>query len=81
MTVRIQLWSYLKDLAGAETLELDVPEDSTIQDVLERLYAAHPKLETMRASTMTAIDLEYREREHRLRANDTLSLLPPVQGG
>ena len=59
MIVHIQLWSYLKDLAGAERLDLDLPEGASIRDALNRLYADCPKLEPMRESTMTAIDLEY----------------------
>ncbi len=81
MTIRVQFWSYFKDLSGcAETTE-QLPPGATIDQLLKNLYARFPKLAAMQNSTLIAVGLEYQGRSYLLNEGDEVSLFPPVQGG
>lgn len=81
MTIRIQFWSYFKELAGCAQANEELPAGATIGDLLQRLHARFPKLVTMQNSTLIAVGVEYQNRDHVLKDGDEVSLFPPVQGG
>lgn len=81
MRVSVQLWSYFKDLAGTNSVAVDIPDGGTVSDVLTAVYALHPKLGAMRNSTLIAVGVDYQGPSYPLSAGDEVSLFPPVQGG
>lgn len=81
MTVRIQFWSYFKDLTGCAQASEELGAGATIGDLLNRLHVRFPKLAAMHNSTLIAVGVEYQNREHVLKEGDEVSLFPPVQGG
>jgi molybdopterin converting factor small subunit len=81
MQVLVHFYSYFKDLTGcAETVQ-NVPDGSTISDLLRELVTRFPKLAGMQNSTLIAIGVEYQDRACVLKPGDEVSLFPPVQGG
>ena len=81
MHIEVQFFSRLRDLAGASKLDLELPEGATIADLLARLYADYPKMQPWDASLLIAVGLDYAARDQVLRAGDSVSVMPPVQGG
>jgi MoaD family protein len=81
MTIRVQFWSYFKDLTGCAQASEELPPGATLGDLLQRLHVRFPKLLTMQNSTLIAVGLEYQGRDYVLKAGDEVSLFPPVQGG
>ncbi len=81
MTIRIQFWSYFKDLTGCTQASEELPFGSTIGDLLQHLHARFPKLIAMQNSTLIAVGVEYQARDYVLKDGDEVSLFPPVQGG
>jgi MoaD family protein len=81
MTIRVQFWSYFKDLTGCAQASEELPAGATLGDLLQRLHVRFPKLLTMQNSTLIAVGLEYQGRDYVLKAGDEVSLFPPVQGG
>ena len=81
MTVRVQFWSYFKDLTDCAQVNEELAAGATIGDLLQRLHARFPKLVTMQNSTLIAVGVEYQGRDHVLKDCDEVSLFPPVQGG
>ncbi len=81
MTVRVQFWSYFKDLTGCGQASEELPVAATIGDLLQRLQARFPKLIAMQNSTLIAVGVEYQGRDYVLKDGDEVSLFPPVQGG
>jgi molybdopterin converting factor small subunit len=79
MLVQIQYFSRLRDLHGPEKAE--VSDQASIEELLNLLYASVPGLKSWDKYLLIAVDTEYVSREHRLAANDLVSLMPPVQGG
>src|SRR5258706_14810766 len=81
MNIRVNFYSYFKELTGAVSVSESLPEGSTLGDLYRRLVARFPKLAAMEKSTLIAVDVEYQGRDHVLREGDEVSLLPQVQGG
>ena len=81
MRVRVQFFSYFKDLTGCAETSAELPAHGTVGDLVEQLHARFPKLQPMRNSTLIAVGVEYQPRDYVLRDGDEVSLFPPVQGG
>ncbi len=81
MTIRVQFWSYFKELTGSATATEELPDGSTVGDLLQQLHTRHPKLAALQNATLIAVGVDYQGRSHVLREGDEVSLFPPVQGG
>lgn len=81
MTIRVQFWSYFKDLTGCVQASEELPAGATIGDLIQRLHNRFPKLVAMQNSTLIAVGVEYQGRDFVLKDGDEVSLFPPVQGG
>jgi len=81
MQIRVQFYSYFKELTGcAETTETLAP-GATLGALHEQLMARFPNLSAMKKSTLLAVGVDYQARDHVLQDGDEVSLFPPVQGG
>jgi len=76
MLVRVRLFAGLRERAGADQLELELPEGARAQDVLDQL-------ESLTAGTraVVAVNREYADPSIVLSGGDELALIPPVSGG
>jgi molybdopterin synthase catalytic subunit len=74
--VRIRLFAGLRERAGSDQVELDLPERARVRDALDQLTAI-----TSDVPVVMAINQEYADEEAVLQAGDELALIPPVSGG
>ncbi len=81
MKLRIQFYSYFKDLTGCAQITETLADGSTIDDLFKQLMIRFPKLAAMQRSTLIAVGVEYQDRSYALKDGDEVSLFPPVQGG
>lgn len=81
MKIHVQFFSRLRDLAGRSEMDLDVPADGTVADLLELLYSQTPALREWDKSILVASGVEFVGREYALKPDDQVSIMPPVQGG
>jgi molybdopterin converting factor small subunit len=81
MRITVQFFSQLKEIAGTDELALDLPDGSNVADLLAQLYERLPKLEKWDASILVGIGVDFVERNHLIRPNDKIAIMPPVQGG
>lgn len=81
IAVPVHFYSYFKDLTGCSETVQEVALGSTLQQMHEALIARFPALKDMRNSTLIAVGVEYQPKTYQLRAGDSVSLFPPVQGG
>jgi molybdopterin converting factor small subunit len=79
--IRVHFYSYCKELAGAGSIAESVEPGSQVKDLLEKVYARHPKLAAARKSLLVAVGVDYQTPDYVLREGDEVSLFPPVQGG
>jgi molybdopterin synthase catalytic subunit len=76
MHVRVRLFAALRERAGADEIELDLPDGAVVADALDRVGAL-----TDGMSVVMAVNREYADGGVRLSAGDELALIPPVSGG
>jgi len=81
MQVGVQLYASLRDLAGMSELNLDVAEDATVADLLEKLYQLTPSLRVHDKSILVGAGLEFVPRTYKLKPGEQIAIMPPVQGG
>jgi molybdopterin converting factor small subunit len=81
MRIGVCFYSYFKDLTGCSQVAETLPDGSTLEDLLNQLVMRFPRLASMRKSTLMAVGVDYQDRHYVLKADDEVSLFPPVQGG
>ena len=81
MQVQVLFFGMLKDLAGQPSESLDLPEKSTLADVLSHYETRLPQLYSWRSSLAMSVNREYAGPQKLLHDGDEIALLPPVSGG
>jgi molybdopterin converting factor small subunit len=81
MKVRVELFSHLRDLAGTSRVEIDLADSATVVDLLTLLYQRFPALRPHDQSILTGAGVEFVDRDYKLKADEEIAVMPPVQGG
>jgi molybdopterin synthase catalytic subunit len=76
MNVTVRLFAILRERAGSDRIELELPEGARVADALEAVDDLAGGL-----SLVMAVNREYAAADQRLEAGDELALIPPVSGG
>lgn len=76
MLVRVRLFAALRERAGRDEIELDLPDGALVADALERLVGL-----TGGVRAVMAVNREYAGDDTALQPGDELALIPPVSGG
>jgi molybdopterin synthase catalytic subunit/molybdopterin converting factor small subunit len=74
--VSIRLFAGLRERAGRDELELDLPDGARVADALAQVQHLAPGV-----SLVLAVNREYADRDVVLHAGDELAVVPPVSGG
>ncbi len=81
MRVRAQFFAQLRDLFGVSEKEIELFEGATVADLLGALYQENPALRDWDKTILFGSGVEFVDRQHVLKANDDIAIMPPVQGG
>ncbi len=81
MTVRVRLFAIQRELAGARTVDLELPAGASIDAAWSALVALHPSLAPGRAYVRFARNADYADPDTLLADGDELAIIPPVSGG
>lgn len=81
MRVRVRFFAILKDQAGRDATDLELPASATVADALRLLATQHAALATQLTRVAPAVNREYASRDHVLTDGDELALIPAVSGG
>ena len=76
MNVRVRLFAGLRERAGVDQIELDLPDGARVSDALERLADVSGGMRVV-----LAVNREYATPDAVLSPDDELALIPPVSGG
>ncbi len=79
MKVRIISFGILKDWLGAQEQVAELPEGTTVAELLERLNERRPS--PLQCGIAISVNAEFSSRDKVLRDGDEVGLLPPVSGG
>jgi molybdopterin converting factor subunit 1 len=82
MTVSVRLFAVLRERAGRDSVEIELPEGATVGDAFERLAAAPGLGELVgRMPLRMAVNREYAGDGTAIVPGDELALIPPISGG
>lgn len=81
MKVRVQFYAQLRDLVGMREFEVELPEGATVSDLLDQVYAQRPALGAHDKSILIGAGLEFVNRDYKLKPDEEIAIMPPVQGG
>lgn len=81
MRCQVLLFARARDLAGAGSLTLDLPEGATVAELRRRLAEDNPALASLLQRSALAVNGEFADADRTLPAGAEIALLPPVSGG
>jgi molybdopterin synthase catalytic subunit len=82
MRVSVKLFAILKERAGAASVELELPEQATVDDALKALAQRTELADVLaRVPVRMAVNRDYAEPASELHPGDELALITPVSGG
>jgi len=72
--ITVRLFAGLRERAGADHVQLDLPDDARASDVLAAM-------DLLPGQCIVALDMEYASPDEPVRAGQEVALIPPVSGG
>ena len=81
MKVSAQFYAQLRDLVGASSVVIDLSDQSTVADLLEKIYEMKPGLRVHDKTILIGAGVEFVDRNYKLKPGEEISVMPPVQGG
>jgi molybdopterin converting factor subunit 1 len=81
MTVTVQLFAALRDLAGAGAATVELPDGATVGDLRRELGRLLPRACPLLARSAVAVNHDTAEDGRVVTAADEVAIIPPVSGG
>ena len=79
--ISLLFFATLRDRAGTRSMELELPADTTVRALKEKLAADHPNLTESMKAVLVTINREYAFDEAVIPAGAEIAMFPPVSGG
>ena len=79
--VKLLFFATIRERAGTKSMELEIPEDLTIQGLKDKLASDLPNLKESMKSVLITINREYAFDEAVVPPNAEIGMFPPVSGG
>jgi molybdopterin converting factor subunit 1 len=81
MRVRVLYFGVLKDVMGRRSVEMELPEGSSLAELLAMHRSSGGAVDSIWDSIAVAVNQEYARVGDVLKDGDEVALLPPVSGG
>jgi molybdopterin converting factor subunit 1 len=79
--IKLLFFATIRDRAGTRSMELEVPEDMTVQGLKKKLAEEYPNLKDSMKSVLITIDREYAFDDAIIPPDAEMAMFPPVSGG
>lgn len=79
--IKLLFFATLRERAGVKSLELEIPLETTIQELKDKLVAEFPALKESMKSVLITINREYAFDGQVVPAGAEIGMFPPVSGG
>ncbi len=79
--ITVLFFATLRDRAGMKSLDLDLPDGATVQDLKDHLVRAYPSLAQSMHTVVIAINREFAFDETVIPPQAEVAMFPPVSGG
>ncbi|MEE3368393.1 MAG: MoaD/ThiS family protein [Planctomycetota bacterium] len=81
MKITVRLFAVARDLAGSQSVEVDLDENATVSDLRAALIAAFPAFSDIVDHMLFSVDSEYASDHTTITADSDIGCIPPVSGG
>ena len=81
MRIKVLYFSSVKDKIGMSSEDIELAENSTVNDLVKLLSEKYPQIKDSLQNSMFAINEEYASTDKKLKEGDTVAIIPPVSGG
>ena len=81
MRVTVRLFARLRDVAGTEHCDVNVPAGASVDDVWRETSTRFPALAPFEPVVSAAVNAEFARRRSPVHDGDEVAFLPPVSGG
>ena len=81
MKVTVKLFAVLKEISGRDEIVFELPGEMSCEEILLRLQAEFPTLDSILKLCWVAVNGKYADRAMDVSAGDEVAVLPPVSGG
>ena len=79
--IKLLFFATIRDRAGTKSMELDIPDDLTVQGLKDKIAADFPNLKESMQSVLITINREYAFDEAIIPQGAEMAMFPPVSGG
>jgi len=79
--IKLLFFATIRDRAGTKSMDLDIPEDLTVQGLKDKIAEEYPALRDSMKSVLITIDREYAFDDAVIPPNAEMAMFPPVSGG
>ncbi|MBE9222682.1 MoaD/ThiS family protein [Cyanobacterium stanieri LEGE 03274] len=81
MTVTVKLFAIYQEIYQKSELTLEIPENTTVADILQEITKEKTALQPWAKITRFAVNLQFVSPNYILNSGDELAFIPPVSGG
>ncbi len=81
MKITAHFYAQLRDVTRVHALDFDLRDGSCVSDLLEVIYAKFPGLRAHDKAILIGSGVEFVDRAYRLKPEEEIAIMPPVQGG
>ncbi len=81
MKVTVRYFAVHRETTGVTDEVLDVPEGTSVTELMEELMRRHPDLEDLRRDTVISVNKGIGAGDIGLQDGDDVALFPPISGG
>ena len=81
MRVTVRVFARLRELAGRDRWECEVPVDASVADVWRQIARDHEALAPFGSAVSCAVNTAFARKTATLKDGDEVAFLPPVSGG
>ena len=79
--VTVLFFATLRDRAGTKSVELEIPAETTVQDLKGKVVDAYPGLKDTMDTVVISINREFAFDESLVSQGAEVAMFPPVSGG
>jgi len=81
MILDLKLFAKAKDLAGTDSLAVELPEGATVGDLRTQLHELYPAMSPFIHNLLISVGTDYAQDSQPLSPNVEVACFPPVSGG
>lgn len=81
MNVKVLVFAHLREMIGSGSIELELAEGATGEDLLQNLETSYPKIRDHRKYLKLSMNGEYINTGTAIQQGAEIAVFPPVSGG